>query len=180
MVLEPMISSCFHLKNYGSQQSLYRALYSLCTTTNDSIFHFRLRRSGFRYDKCIWTSRWLRLNLVTLTYASSVILCREGTSGTGPLTFWRHYWMGFSHSGESWKFSGTRKMTPTPPAALQLWNRFRGSVAEEGLGASEPAEPEPHWSTRRKRQVIVLSNSLLQGTEAPICHPDLLSREACC
>lgn len=180
MVLEPMISSWFHLKKDESQQSLYRALYSLSTTTNDSVFHFRLGQSAFRYDKCMWTSRWLRLSLVTLTCASSVIHCREGTSETGPLTFWRHCWTAFSHDGESWKFSGTRKMIPTPPADLQLWNRFRVSLAEQGLGASDPAEPEPRWSTRRKLQVIVLSDSLLQGTEAPVCRPDLLSQEVCC
>jgi len=35
-------------------------------------------------------------------------------------------------------------------------------------------------SARKKRRVIVIGNSLLRGTEGPICQPDPSHREVCC
>lgn len=147
MVLEPSKALCFHLKHDESQQSLYLGLLSLYTTANDGIFHFRFRQSSFRFDKCAWTSRCLRWNLVTLTYASSVILYREKAHLKQNL--WPSGdWMGFSHDEESWKFSGT-SMSSIQSPDRQLWN-IQSQCSSEGLGASEPAEPEPHWCTRVK------------------------------
>lgn len=33
---------------------------------------------------------------------------------------------------------------------------------------------------KKKEKVSVIEDSLLRGTEAPICHPENLSREVCC
>ena len=35
-------------------------------------------------------------------------------------------------------------------------------------------------ATKKERRVLVIGDSLLRGTEAPICCPDNLSREVCC
>uniref|UniRef100_A0A493TS73 Uncharacterized protein n=1 Tax=Anas platyrhynchos platyrhynchos TaxID=8840 RepID=A0A493TS73_ANAPP len=35
-------------------------------------------------------------------------------------------------------------------------------------------------ATKKERRVLVIRDSLLRGTEAPICRPDNLSREVCC
>lgn len=35
-------------------------------------------------------------------------------------------------------------------------------------------------ATRKARNVLVIGDSLLRGTEAPICRPDDFSREVCC
>ncbi|XP_068809548.1 uncharacterized protein [Struthio camelus] len=42
------------------------------------------------------------------------------------------------------------------------------------------ADPVPCRNSWKKRQVIVVGDCMLQGTEAPICRTDLLSREVCC
>lgn len=67
--------------------------------------------------------------------------------------------------------SGTEKVAPAPPEDLQLRNWFTALKAEEVLSseASEATDAEPFKATRMKRRVIVVGNSLLRGTEAPIC-----------
>lgn len=75
-----------------------------------------------------------------------------------------------------------RGKAPAPPTDLQLHNRFTVFIANEKLGAlsngaSLMAWPDPLRTTRRKQQVIVVGESLLQGMED--LH-DLSSMEACC
>lgn len=55
-------------------------------------------------------------------------------------------------------------------------------ASNEGPGtleASNPAKPESCSSTRRKQQVIIVGDFLLQGMETTICEADLLCREVC-
>ncbi|XP_068782230.1 uncharacterized protein [Struthio camelus] len=88
---------------------------------------------------------------------------------------------------EGWKLvtSRRRRKALAPPQDLPLKNKFSALQAEEELGmapreATGLADPVPCRNPRKKRRVIVVGDSLLQGTEAPICRPDLLSREVCC
>lgn len=69
--------------------------------------------------------------------------------------------------------------------SLSLQDRFSAFKAEEDPGvfsneASGPTDADPCKTTRRKRQVIVAGDSLLQGAEETICQSDLLSKEFCC
>lgn len=41
------------------------------------------------------------------------------------------------------------------------------------------ADPDPWKTTRRNWWVIIFGDSLLPGTEEPICQPDLFSKEFC-
>ena len=81
-----------------------------------------------------------------------------------------------SGEGEGWKLvtSGTKRKAPVPPKGLQLQNRFTALKVEEdphvptskGPG---PPNPKPCKTTRKKQRIIVMGQSLLRGTEAPIC-----------
>ena len=89
-----------------------------------------------------------------------------------------------SQDGEGWKLVtfGTRRKVPAPPQNLQLQNRFSALIANKSLGpllkkAPKPAKLEPCRSTRRKQQVIVMGDSLLSETKAPICQPHPPSRK---
>lgn len=59
--------------------------------------------------------------------------------------------------------SGTEKVAPAPPEDLQLQNWFTALKAEEVLSSEAPeaTDAEPCKTTRMKRQVIVVGNSLL-------------------
>ena len=76
---------------------------------------------------------------------------------------------------------------------MPLRNRFE--ALELGGGVSETVEGGPpvtllrvRWSTprfttastRKDRRVFVIGDSLLRGTEGPICQPDPTRREVCC
>ncbi|KAM8793383.1 LOW QUALITY PROTEIN: uncharacterized protein ACNFOS_013364 [Eudromia elegans] len=57
----------------------------------------------------------------------------------------------------------------------------RGPSAERRSGpCPEAAPPREKRSPGKKQRVISMGDSLLQGTEAPICRPDPLAREVCC
>jgi len=50
-------------------------------------------------------------------------------------------------------------------------------------GLPRTSQSAPHIVTapvKKKRRVIVIGDSLLKGTEDPICRPDPSHREACC
>lgn len=68
--------------------------------------------------------------------------------------------------------SGKRRMT-SPPADLQLQYWFSVLVADKGKKAisRDALEPldEPHISTKRRPRLIAVGDSLLQGTDAPVC-----------
>ncbi|XP_068784552.1 uncharacterized protein [Struthio camelus] len=88
---------------------------------------------------------------------------------------------------EGWKLATSRRRRKAlaPPQDLPLKNKFSTLQAEEELGmASREAtgltDPVLCGNTWKKRRVIVVGDSLLQRTEAPIYRPDLLSREVCC
>lgn len=77
--------------------------------------------------------------------------------------------------------SDTRRKVPAPPNDLQLHNRFTVFIADEKLGVLSNGAPLMAWldplrTTRRKQVVIVVEDSLLQGTESP---HDLSLREVC-
>nr|XP_033817718.1 uncharacterized protein LOC117368300 [Geotrypetes seraphini] len=74
--------------------------------------------------------------------------------------------------------------TPTPQ--LSLKNRFH--VLQEGTDEDEAEEDSEHRTPaavlaarstppRKERRVVVIGDSMLRGTEGPICRPDLQSRE---
>uniref|UniRef100_A0A493TN05 SGNH hydrolase-type esterase domain-containing protein n=1 Tax=Anas platyrhynchos platyrhynchos TaxID=8840 RepID=A0A493TN05_ANAPP len=99
--------------------------------------------------------------------------------------------------------------TPTvpPTTTVSLGNRFEAlrEVAEEAEGLDSSVNPgnnpekrvktegsaehkDQGWmehrivtgATKKEQRVLVIGDSLLRGTEAPICRPDNLSREVCC
>ena len=99
----------------------------------------------------------------------------------------------------------TPMMPPTP--MVSLGNRFEALRQEkeevEGLDSSPNPGSNPEkrvniWgstqhrdrdrtgccittsATKKEWRVLVIGDSLLRGTEAPICRPDNLSREVCC
>jgi len=101
--------------------------------------------------------------------------------------------------GEEWKrvpARGGKRVSPRPPspAQLPLSNRY-GALKCEGLateevgvgeapsgGLSRTSQTAPRITTvsaKKKRRVIVIGDSLLSGTEGPICRPDPSHREVC-
>ncbi|KAM8793368.1 LOW QUALITY PROTEIN: UV excision repair protein RAD23 homolog B-like [Eudromia elegans] len=109
-----------------------------------------------------------------------------------------------SRDEQPWKWvpvrGGKRTLPwPTSPPPVTMSNRYealdlgeqtdedadqgppRGPSAGRQSGPSiKVAPPKEKRSSWKKRRVIVVGDSLLQGTEAPICRPDPLSREVCC
>ncbi|KFQ57597.1 hypothetical protein N334_03560, partial [Pelecanus crispus] len=83
---------------------------------------------------------------------------------------------------------------PPSPSQLPLHNSY-GALELEGQASGEGGEGEgparglpkanqspPRITTapvKKKRRVIVVGDSLLQGTEGPICHPDPSHRDGC-
>ncbi|KFW72624.1 hypothetical protein AS28_04863, partial [Pygoscelis adeliae] len=82
---------------------------------------------------------------------------------------------------------------PPSPSRLPLQNRY-GALELEGQ-ANEDVDEGPSGrlprvrqsaprimtaSAKKKRRVIVVGDSLLRGTEGPICRPDPSHREVCC
>ena len=82
---------------------------------------------------------------------------------------------------------------PTPLPQLPLSNRFvtleiEGEVSGEAREDLPRREPKIGWSppsletasVRKERKVVVVGDSLLRGTEGPICRPYLSHWELCC
>ncbi|KFU84659.1 hypothetical protein M959_03165, partial [Chaetura pelagica] len=82
---------------------------------------------------------------------------------------------------------------PLPPSQLPLKNRYEALEIQEQEnevgGVNLPSEvPRTRQSPRvlrtssikKERRVIVVGDSLLRGTEGPICRPDPSHREVCC
>ncbi|GAB0179160.1 hypothetical protein GRJ2_000381300 [Grus japonensis] len=89
----------------------------------------------------------------------------------------------------------TFSSSPTSPSHVPLCNRYE-ALAVEGHSSEDmddsqatpevaprPKRPTP-WvmtiPTKKKRRVIVVGDSLLKGTEGPICRADPPLREVCC
>ncbi|KGL92731.1 hypothetical protein N301_10736, partial [Charadrius vociferus] len=83
--------------------------------------------------------------------------------------------------------------TTLTPSQVPLHNRY--TVLQEERNNSEDGNPprledslRPSQTTtqiktssvKKKRRVIVMGDSILRGTEGPICRPDPLYREVCC
>ena len=92
---------------------------------------------------------------------------------------------------------GGRRVPSRSPSPSQLPLRNRNGALEledrvnedQGVGEALCREvPRLSWaapciltaSEKRKRRVIVVGDSLLRGTEGPICSPDPCHREVCC
>lgn len=86
---------------------------------------------------------------------------------------------------------GRRKnLPPSPKVPLykiqHLENEEHVNNRQEDPGKvdnTKSAQPPTHIrtsATRKACKVLVIGDSLLRGTEAPICCPDSFSREVCC
>ncbi|XP_075757100.1 uncharacterized protein LOC142818831 isoform X1 [Pelodiscus sinensis] len=65
-------------------------------------------------------------------------------------------------------------------AVVQAGEKESSPTVEETRPCTTKVEQSPATTARRKRRVVVVGDSLLRGTEAPICRPDSSSREVCC
>nr|XP_033796603.1 uncharacterized protein LOC117358887 [Geotrypetes seraphini] len=90
----------------------------------------------------------------------------------------------FTNSSPSYSFSHQDSSTSTPH--LNLKNRFQ-VLQEETTDVEQDQDqhisPSPGTMdrhTQKKRRVIAIGDSMLRGTEGPICRPDMHSREVCC
>lgn len=67
--------------------------------------------------------------------------------------------------------------------ALWVENEEKVRVVFLGKTHVKLVQPPTHIRTDPTRNIcraLVIGDSLLRGTEAPICHPDSISREVCC
>ena len=91
-----------------------------------------------------------------------------------------------------WRSRRVSSMTP-PPSQVPLHNRYEALQVElnnNGDDGSSSLEVSPRLSRptpcvktasiKKKRRVIAIRDSLLKGTEGPICRRDPLLREVCC
>lgn len=70
-----------------------------------------------------------------------------------------------------------------PPSCITSRNSYDVLTAEDTYGQAPQGEtvPAAHARNHKKKQwVLVVGDSLLRGTKAPICRPDRESREVCC
>ena len=99
---------------------------------------------------------------------------------------------------DGWKQIPTRRCGHPPPRScsapqVPLRNRFEALEPEGEVCAGVEGGPPVRVprgkrstprlktsSTRKDRRVVVIGDSLLQGTEGPICQPDPTRREVCC
>ncbi|XP_019345243.1 uncharacterized protein LOC132243289 [Alligator mississippiensis] len=86
--------------------------------------------------------------------------------------------------------SGARPLTVETAPPVQLGNKYEAlaaleecavgkSALEEPAAITERAEGQP-GKQKKRHCVIIVGNSLLRGTEGPICHPDPMVCEVCC
>lgn len=81
----------------------------------------------------------------------------------------------------------------TPPYQVPLHNRYEAlqvelndnednssSSIEVLLRLSQPMPRIKTASIKKSKQVVVIGDSLMKGTEGPICRADPLLREVCC
>jgi len=92
----------------------------------------------------------------------------------------------------AWGGKQIPSQSPSPPQLL-LSNRYR-ALEYEGLANEDAGEgpsgglPRTSWSApsimtapaKKKRRVNAIGDSLLRGTEGPVCRPDPSHREVCC
>ena len=123
------------------------------------------------------------------------------TTEVGPGSVLYHEEGSVTRDREGWKQVTARscKRNPSLPSQLPLQNRYEalGTVdeahnkieEEEPMQALSPRSDQPtprnktciKTSAKKKQwQVMVIGDSLLSRTEAPICRLDPLFREVCC
>ncbi|XP_069588568.1 uncharacterized protein [Ranitomeya imitator] len=94
---------------------------------------------------------------------------------------------------DEWKHVTKRsKKTMEKSPTTQLKNRYQifvededGTPKDEAIPASKKEKGKPQQVTakstaKKHRRVVVVGDSLLRGTEAAICRPDITAREVCC
>jgi len=99
---------------------------------------------------------------------------------------------------EEWKQVTQRsRRTRRQAAPVQLKNRYQALSQEDRevphndltahpkensmVSTQEPLERRKRRvAVKKKRRVVVVGDSLLRGTEAAVCRPDLTAREVCC
>ncbi|KFV69245.1 hypothetical protein N307_12034, partial [Dryobates pubescens] len=99
-------------------------------------------------------------------------------------------------NGEGWtqvpaKGGKRNPPRPSPPPPLPLHNKYEALRAEGAVMTSSREQPKAKpkakrplpaittSSTKKRRRVIVVGDSLLGGTEGPICRPDPSHRVVC-
>ena len=78
---------------------------------------------------------------------------------------------------------GNRISLHSPSSCVPTSNRYEALAVDKTNEQESQGETTPAAHTKshkRKQRVLVVGDSLLRGTEAPICRPDIQSREACC
>jgi len=84
-----------------------------------------------------------------------------------------------------WTLVTHKSRTPLqrPPSSIATNNKYEAltTVDTQEQGLQEETTPAAHsgYCTKRPR-VLVVGDSLLRGTEVPICQPDREAREVCC
>ena len=126
--------------------------------------------------------------------------CRDSTPQTvvDPLPCCSRAQRADSRGEEEWQQVPAWKCRRPPPRPttvpqVSLHNRFdalkpEGEVSEDKVGRLPPSVTKVRRSaprlktasSKKERRVIVVGDSLLRGTEGPICWPDPTCREVCC
>ena len=106
---------------------------------------------------------------------------------------------GMGRSGRKQVTAGSCKRNSSLASQLPLQNRYEAlsmvdkgndeTEEEESVQVLSPSSDQPTLhiksciktsSEKKRQQVIVIGDSLMGGTEAPICRPNSLFREVCC
>jgi len=142
--------------------------------------------------ECEWETDWW----------SDLLVCqKEGCQGDTPRKvvdpLLCHSWTDLTDE-EDWKrvptpCHGSSPCLPSPLPQLPLSNSFEmleieGEVSGEAMEDLPRREPKTRQSppclatasVRKEGRVIMVGDSLLRGTEGPICRPDLSHQEVCC
>lgn len=79
---------------------------------------------------------------------------------------------------------GTRISLHSPSSCVPARNRCEALAVDKTNEQDSQKETAPAAHTksckRKKHPVLLVGDSLLRGTEAPICRPDIQSGEVCC
>ncbi|XP_042725317.1 uncharacterized protein LOC122178868 [Lagopus leucura] len=126
--------------------------------------------------------------------------CTTQTEGTmDPLSHCSQTGRDSLREDEEWQLVSSRRRRqppssrPTSVPLIPLCNRYEtlkpeGEVTDDNVGALPPSLPKVRRSaprlktasSKKERRVVVVGDSLLRGTEGPICRPDPTRREVCC
>jgi len=93
-----------------------------------------------------------------------------------------------TESEAPWTLMTRRSRTPVqpPPSSRTTTNKYEAltiltTIDTQKQDLREKSMPAAHGRYRKKkRRVLTVGDSLLRGTEAPICRPDREAHEVCC